>query len=97
MVSSPLGLAHYPTMEAFVYFLPSVFEPPSDSKPGPEGGPAGPIAVNTPAVKPRGTKFSTNTFFVIGLRHSSSGFVKFKTACIALTVLTGPTQYGRVD
>ena len=52
--SSP-GLAHYPKMGAYSYTLPIVFEPPSYSKPGPEGGPPEPIAVNTHAVKPLGT------------------------------------------
>ena len=42
-------------MGAYSYILPSVFEPPSDSKSGQEGVPAVPIAVNTPSVEPRGT------------------------------------------
>ena len=51
---SSSGLAHYPKMGAYSYTLISVFEPPSDSKPGQEGGPAEPVAVNTPAVEPLG-------------------------------------------
>ena len=49
------GLAHHPKMGAYSFTPLSVFEPPSDIKPGPEGDPAGPIAVNTRAVEPRGT------------------------------------------
>ena len=49
------GLAHCPKMGAYCYTLPSVFEPQSDSKPGPEGHPAEPIAVNTHVVEPLGT------------------------------------------
>ena len=41
-------------MGAYSYTLPSVFEPPPDSKPGPDGDPAEPIAVNTPSVEPQG-------------------------------------------
>jgi len=52
--SSP-GLAHHPKMGAYSFTPLSVFEPPSDIKPGPEGDPTGPIAVNTRAVEPRGT------------------------------------------
>ncbi len=48
--SSP-GLAHHPKMGATGYILPRVFEPPCDNK----LGPAGPIAVNDPAAKLRGT------------------------------------------
>ena len=54
-LDSSSGLAHYPKMGACSYTLQSVFEPPPDSKPGPEGDPAVPIAVNTPSVEPRGT------------------------------------------
>ena len=43
--SSP-GLAHHPKMGAYSFTPISVFEPPSDIKPGPEGDPTGPIAVN---------------------------------------------------
>ncbi len=52
--SSP-GLAHHPKMGAYSYTPLSVFEQPSDIKTGPEGDPAGSIAVNTRAVEPRGT------------------------------------------
>jgi hypothetical protein len=45
------GLAHHPKMGASSYILPRVFEPPSYSK----LGPAGPIAVNDPDAKLRGT------------------------------------------
>ena len=36
-LDSSSGLAHFSKMGACSYTLPSVFEPPSDSKPGPEG------------------------------------------------------------
>jgi hypothetical protein len=54
-LDSSAGLAHHPKMGAYSYTLPCVFESPSDSQPGQEGAPAEPIAVNTPAVEPRGT------------------------------------------
>ena len=54
-LDSSSGLAHLPKMGAYRNTLPSVFEPPSDSKSGQEGDPTVPIAVNTPSVEPRGT------------------------------------------
>jgi hypothetical protein len=48
--SSP-GLIYHPKMGASSYIPPRVFEPQSDS----ELGPAGPIALNDPAAKLRGT------------------------------------------
>ena len=54
-LDSSSGLAHLSRMGAYNYTLPSVFEPPSDSKSGQEGDPAVPIPVNTPSVEPRGT------------------------------------------
>ncbi len=38
-LDSSEGLAHHSKMGAYSYTLPCVFEPPSDSQPGPEGGP----------------------------------------------------------
>ena len=52
-LDSSSGLAHLSKM-GYSYILPSVFEPPSDSKSGQEGVPAVPIAVNPPSVEPRG-------------------------------------------
>jgi hypothetical protein len=49
------GLTHYPKMGAYSYTLPGVFEPQSDNKPGPEGGPAKPITANTPDGEPMET------------------------------------------
>ncbi len=39
-LDSSTGLAHHPKMGAYSYTLPSVSEPPCDSKPGPQGVPA---------------------------------------------------------
>ncbi len=36
-LDSSARLSHHPKMGAYSYTLPSVFEPQSDSKPGPEG------------------------------------------------------------
>jgi hypothetical protein len=63
---SSSGLAHYPKMGAYSYTLISVFEPPSDSKPGQEGGPAEPVAVNTPAVEPLGTSSKSTSYLCSG-------------------------------
>jgi hypothetical protein len=61
--SSP-GLVHHPKMGARSYTLPSVFEQPTDSN----SGPAGPIAVNTPAAKIRG--FGTSSKSTLTVDHS---------------------------
>ena len=65
-LDSSARLAHHPKMGAYSYTLPSVFEPPSDSQPGPEGAPAEPIAVNTPAVDPRGTSSKSTSDLCCG-------------------------------
>ena len=54
--SSP-GLVHHPKMGAQSYTLLSVFESPTDSN----SGPAGPIAVNAPAAKIRGSGLAART------------------------------------
>ncbi len=56
--SSP-GFVHHPKMGAKSYTLLSVFESPTDSNSGP--GPAGPIAVNAPAAKIRGSGLAART------------------------------------